>query len=98
MASGFRPKRSTMTAWQEIQLDWATKSEDGLLLSKFGMLSVNQLNAQMKLVEMWKAINVDDYPLKVEQQARNGERVSTRADTTKKPIEIGRTNQTIKPA
>ena len=62
------------------------------LLIKFGMLSVNQLNAQVKLVEMWKAINLDDYPLKVEQQARNGERVSTPADTTKKPIEIGRTN------
>ena len=28
---GFRPKRSTMTAWQEVQLDWATKSEDGLV-------------------------------------------------------------------
>ena len=41
---------------------------------------------------MWKAINVDDYPLKVEQQARNEEGVSTRADTTGKPIEIGRTN------
>ena len=33
------------------------------LLTKFGMLSVNQLNAQVKLVEMWKAINVDDYKL-----------------------------------
>ena len=62
------------------------------LLTKFGMLSVNQLNAQVKLVEMWKAINVDDYPLKVEQQARNEEGVSTRADTTGKPIEIGRSN------
>ena len=28
---GFRPKRSTMTAWQEVQLDWATKTEDGLM-------------------------------------------------------------------
>ena len=28
---GFRPRRSTMTAWQEVQLDWATKGEDGLV-------------------------------------------------------------------
>ena len=41
------------------------------LLSKFGMLSVNQLNAQVKLAEIWKAINVEDYPLNVEQQARD---------------------------
>ena len=24
---GFRPRRSTMTAWQDIQLDWAMKGE-----------------------------------------------------------------------
>ena len=28
---GFRPKRSTMTAWQEIQLDWAEKTEKNLV-------------------------------------------------------------------
>jgi hypothetical protein len=28
---GFRPRRSTMTAWQEIQLDWATKGEQDLV-------------------------------------------------------------------
>ena len=28
---GFRPRRLTMTAWQEVQLDWATKGEDGLV-------------------------------------------------------------------
>ena len=28
---GFRPKRSTMTAWQEIQLDWAVKTEQNLV-------------------------------------------------------------------
>ena len=28
---GFRPRRSTMTAWNEIQLDWAQKTEDGLV-------------------------------------------------------------------
>ena len=38
------------------------------LLEKFGVLSVNQLNAQVKLAEIWKALHVDDYPLKIEQQ------------------------------
>jgi exonuclease III len=28
---GFRPKRSTMSAWQEIQLDWAEKTEQNLV-------------------------------------------------------------------
>ena len=51
---------------------------------------MNQLNAQVKLVEIWKAINVDDYPLKVKHQERNDSRVSTRADTKEKPIEIGK--------
>ena len=66
------------------------------LLEKLGMLSVNQLNAQIKLVEIWKAINVDDYPLKIEQQTRNDERSSTRADTIGRPVEIGKTNLTQK--
>ena len=53
------------------------------------MLSVNQLNAKVKLLEVWKALNVEDYPLKVERQSTDASRVNTRADSTKKPIEIG---------
>ena len=30
------------------------------LLNKFGMASVNQLNAQCKLLEIWKALNMED--------------------------------------
>ena len=60
------------------------------------MLSVNQLNASVKLMEIWKATNVDDYPLKVQRQTRNDSRVSTRTDTTEKPMEIGRTLVTQK--
>ena len=66
------------------------------LLKKFNLLSVNQLNANIKLVEIWKALNVDDYPLKIEQQSTNNHRVSTRADTKEKPIEIGKTVLTQK--
>ena len=55
------------------------------------MLSVNQLNANVKLVEIWKAKNVEDYPLKIEHQSVNSERTSTRADTQDRPKEIGKT-------
>ena len=61
------------------------------LLTKFNMFSVNQLNASIKMLEIWKAINVEDYPLKVEKQTSHKLRVSTRADIMEKPIEIGNT-------
>ena len=61
------------------------------LLKKYNMLSVNQLNAKVKLQEVWKALNLEDYPLKVERQSSDISRVSTRADAIQKPIEIGKT-------
>ena len=39
------------------------------MLDKFEILSVNQLNAQVKLLEVWKALNLADYPLQIQQQA-----------------------------
>ena len=51
---------------------------------------MNQLNAQIKLVEIWKALNVDDYPLKVVHQTKDNLRVNMRADTKEKPIAIGK--------
>ena len=35
------------------------------ILEKFDCLSVNQLYAQMKLLGMWKANNINTYPIKV---------------------------------
>ena len=35
------------------------------LLTKFNMLSVNQINAQIKLSEMWKAVNDEDHPFNI---------------------------------
>ena len=32
------------------------------------MLSVNLINAQIKLSEMWKAMNEDDHPFKIPSQ------------------------------
>ena len=34
------------------------------MLTKFNILSVNQMNAQIKLTEMWKSINIKKYPIK----------------------------------
>ena len=66
------------------------------LLEKFNMLTVNQINAQAKLLEVWKALNVPKYPLKIKQQSENHERTRTRADVKKRPCEIGRTTLTKK--
>ena len=38
------------------------------MLERQQMLSVNQLQAQIKLTEMWKASNVNKYPLNIEKR------------------------------
>ena len=62
------------------------------LLQKFGMLSANQMNVQLKLVEVWKAMNVQDYPLKITLQTIPETGTTTRASLKGRPIEMGRTN------
>ena len=64
------------------------------MLEKFGILSVNQLNAQVKLLEMWKSQNIADYPLKVEKQEIKENKRTTRASAQGKLIEIGRSTTT----
>ena len=49
------------------------------LLEKFKMLSINQMNAQIKLLEIWKTINVKDYPIKTKFVSRSDDIVITRA-------------------
>ena len=66
------------------------------MLDKFNMHSVNQLNAGVKLLEMWKALNVDNYPLNIKRQENNIEGMSTRADLIGRPIEIGKSALTQK--
>ena len=68
----------------------------GSLLTKFNMSSLNQLNCQIKLLEVWKALNVPGYPLEINLQEIKESRVSTRADAKNKPIEIGKTSLTQK--
>ena len=38
------------------------------LLEETNMMSINQLNAQIKIMEIWKALNIDGYPLKLDKQ------------------------------
>ena len=60
------------------------------LLENFKMLAVNQLNAQIKLLEMWKAINVVNYPLEIRKQNNYHIGALTRADNLNRPLEIGK--------
>ena len=59
------------------------------ILNKFDNLSVNQLNAQMKLMEMWKANNCTNYPTKIKKMESNEERSTTRAVSAGKLVEFG---------
>ena len=62
------------------------------ILTKFDNLSVDQLNAQMKLVDMWKANNCEKYPTKLSKIEADEGRSTTRAVTKGKLIEIGVSN------
>ena len=66
------------------------------MLNKFSMLSVNQLNASIKLLEVWKALKVDNYPLTIKRQEVTTNGTTTRGDSVGRPIEIGKTNLTHK--
>ena len=48
-----------------------------VLLSNLKMLSVNQMNAQIKFLEIWKSTNVQDYPLKSNAITRNDNEANT---------------------
>ena len=47
------------------------------MLSKHNMLFINQLNAQIKLTEMWKASNIEKYPLDIKKFASSSSRTGT---------------------
>ena len=65
------------------------------LLMKTKMLSVNQLNAQIKIQEIWKSLNVPDYPIKIPKQMVKENGMSTRACTNERLIEAGRSCRPI---
>ena len=49
--------------------------------------NINQLNTQIKLTEMWKALNKDNYPIEITKLANMGTRIWTRGMTNDKVIE-----------
>ena len=49
------------------------------ILEKFDILSINQLNASIKLCDMWKAVNVENYPTKVDKITAKSNAPETRA-------------------
>ena len=60
------------------------------MLEKFGMLSVNQIAAQIKLAEMWKCNNDEKYPLRIKK--RRGLERETRPGTRRELEEGGKNN------
>ena len=44
-------------------------------------------------MEVWKSLNVDKYPLKIQHQTVKDQGVTTRASTKERPIEIGNSNR-----
>ena len=71
---------------------YVTRLTKKFILKNFKMLSVNQVNAQVKLLEMWKANNVENYPLKVTLRVTNEDERTTRAVTSKCLIVEGKSN------
>ena len=66
------------------------------LLSKANILSVNQQNAKLKLQEIWKSLNIENYPLKIQKQEQKPNVPSTRACTEGRLIELRRKTLTFK--
>ena len=60
-----------------------------VLIDQVNMLSVSQINAKIKLQEIWKALNIKNYPLKIPSQRASYEIINSRAMTGGRPIEVG---------
>jgi hypothetical protein len=100
-----QPKSQYMTMAQRSQnkmlriLDGALVSErksTKALLDNQNMLSVNQIAAQIKLTEMWKASNDPQYPIKMKTKERQENAVETRSLTRGDLTEVGRSTKAKK--
>ena len=49
------------------------------IMTNLNMLSVNQVNAQVKLTEIWKSVNTENYPIQSQKLKYNPESRNTRA-------------------
>ena len=59
------------------------------ILTKYNLLSVNQLNAQIKILEIWKATHINQYPAKITKLTIRNNSPSTRAITNGNLVEKG---------
>ena len=59
------------------------------------MLSINQLAAQVKLTEMWKAVNTENYPIQMAAQVIPEVGMATRADHQGRLLEPGHSKKTM---
>ena len=57
------------------------------LLEMTNSLSVNQINAQIKIQEIWKAINIKDFPVSIQKHTVKESMSATRACTSGKLME-----------
>ena len=62
-----------------------------VLLENANLLSVNQINAKVKLQEIWKVLNIVDYPLKIKLNEAQADQMVTRAMMNRTPLEMGST-------
>ncbi len=63
------------------------------LLDNQNMLSVNQIAAQIKLTELWKASNYPQYPIKMKTRERQENAIETRSVTRGDLTEVGRSTR-----
>ena len=54
------------------------------------MASINQIHAQIKLLEMWKAVNVEGNPIIVERVTSCPEAALTRSGGNARLLEVGK--------
>ena len=60
-----------------------------VLLENANLLSVNQINAKVKLQEIWKVLNMADYLLKIKLSEVKADQVATRAMVNQTPLDMG---------
>ena len=60
-----------------------------VLLENANLLSVNQINAKVKLQEIWKELNMADYLLKIKLSEVKADQVATRAMVNQTPLDMG---------
>ena len=99
--SGSDPTNGNIIEIQKIQNKWLrmltnTRLQDKVntvtLLQATKMLSVNQINPQIKIQEIWKSLNIENYPIKLEKHSESRAGTSTRACTSCKRIKHGKSN------